>query len=265
MSTWKDGGASSRVSVWVTVAARFPPELSPAMAGGVSDAPRADASALSHRAAASASSAAAGNGCSGASRHRRGGARSRPRGGRTRDVAVPGAADIRARAACPPARGPRHLRLSTVRRAPAEDGAQRGRPRARLPPSARSPAWLGWLPTDREARELRDQARPWGCTLPLASLDVAAQVPVITGHLASHEELRDWLQHPQHAAQLAAGHEVNPRPLAVGLERPRSVDWVGPFDDVHVDADRPLELGELDDLLELLAARELRALPDTRA
>src|SRR6266542_5035397 len=104
-----------------------------------------------------------------------------------------------------------------------------------------------------------------GTALPLASLDVAAQVPVITGHLASHEELRDWLQHPQHAAQLAAGHEVNPRPLAVGLERPRSVDWVGPFDDVHVDADRPLELGELDDLLELLAARELRALPDTRA
>jgi hypothetical protein len=37
--------------------------------------------------------------------------------------------------------------------------AQRGRPRARLVRSARSPAWLGQPPTDREARAPRNQAR----------------------------------------------------------------------------------------------------------
>jgi hypothetical protein len=61
--------APSPASAWVTVAARLPPELSPATAGGVCDAPSATASAFSHRAVASASSAVAGNGCSGASRH----------------------------------------------------------------------------------------------------------------------------------------------------------------------------------------------------
>lgn len=68
MSSWNDGGVPSRLRAWVTAAARFPPELSPAMAGSASDAPSAGASASSHRAAASASSTAAGKGCSGASR-----------------------------------------------------------------------------------------------------------------------------------------------------------------------------------------------------
>src|SRR6266511_5447250 len=77
-------------------------------------------------------------------------------------------------------------------------------------------------------------------------LDVAAKVPVIGGHLASDDELRDWLQHPQRAAQLTVGYEVHPRPVAVGFERPRSVDWVRPLDDVHADAHGPVELGELD-------------------
>ena len=100
---------------------------------------------------------------------------------------------------------------------------------------------------------------------PSTGLDVAAKVPVIAGHLASHGELRDRLQHPHQTAQLTFGHEVHPRPVPVGLERPRSVDRVGPLDDVRVDAHGPVELGELDDLLELLAARRLRALSDTRA
>src|SRR6266511_6407240 len=39
----------------------------------------------------------------------------------------------------------------------------------------------------------------------------------------------------------------------------------GTLDDVRVDAHRSVELGEFDDLLELLPAGGLRALPDTRA
>ena len=88
---------------------------------------------------------------------------------------------------------------------------------------------------------------------------------MVARHLPSHDELRDWLQQPHDAAQLTFGHEVHPRSVAVGLERPRSVDRVGALDDVRMDARRPVELGELDDLLELLAARGLRALPDTRS
>ncbi len=41
MSSWKDGGLPSRASTWVTLAARFPPELSPATAGALRDAPSA--------------------------------------------------------------------------------------------------------------------------------------------------------------------------------------------------------------------------------
>ena len=104
------------------IAARFPPELSPATAAGIRDAPSAGASALSQRAAASASSAAAGNGCSGqagtqatrsgsrwpapapaaARRIPRSRSRNRHRAETAPAVTVPDAADTRARAACPP-------------------------------------------------------------------------------------------------------------------------------------------------------------------
>src|SRR5215210_4817326 len=100
-----------------------------------------------------------------------------------------------------------------------------------------------------------------GCS---AGLQVATKVPVIAAHLASDDDPRDWLKRPRHAAQLAFCQEAHPCPVTVRLERPRSVDWLGPLDDVHVDPHRPVELGELDDLLDLLAARGLRTLPDTR-
>ena len=58
---------------------------------------------------------------------------------------------------------------------------------------------------------------------------------MIPAHLARHEELRDWLQQPHRAVQLTLGHELHTRPLAFGLERPRSVDRVGPLDDARVE------------------------------
>ena len=75
-------------------------------------------------------------------------------------------------------------------------------------------------------------------------------------------------QRPEHAhgpAELAVGGEVHPRPGAVGLEGPRPVDRLRALHDVHVDAPRAVELGELDDLFELAATGRLRALAHARA
>ena len=87
---------------------------------------------------------------------------------------------------------------------------------------------------------------------------------MVAGHLPGQEEFRDGLQDPHDAVHLALGYEVHPCSVAVRLERPGSVDRIGALDDVDMDAPRPVELGELDDLLELLAARRLCALANTR-
>src|ERR1700730_3397970 len=54
--------------------------------------------------------------------------------------------------------------------------------------------------------------------------------------------------------------ELHSRPAAIRLEGPCPINRVRPLDDVYVEAVRPVELGELDDLLELFANRRLRLL-----
>ena len=88
---------------------------------------------------------------------------------------------------------------------------------------------------------------------------------MVAGHLARQEALRERLQEPRDAGQLALGDEVDARSRAVGRERPGAVDGIRPLDDMRVDSGRPVELRELDDLLEFLAARALGALADACA
>src|SRR3954465_9243758 len=97
-----------------------------------------------------------------------------------------------------------------------------------------------------------------------AALDVAPQVPGIGRELACDHGLERPLQHTRGTVQLARRHEVHPRPVALGLEGPGPIDRVRALDDVRAEAAWPVELGELDDLLDLPAARLLHALADPR-
>src|SRR5437899_1544764 len=100
----------------------------------------------------------------------------------------------------------------------------------------------------------------------LAGLEVAAQVAVIAGDLASDEALDQRPQEAQRAAQFALGQKRHAGAIPVGLEAPRAVDRLRALDHVDPEPARPLEFRELRDLLEFPgAARRLRALAEATA
>jgi hypothetical protein len=75
---------------------------------------------------------------------------------------------------------------------------------------------------------------------------------VIPGELARHHPLDDRSDEPSWALELTFGHEYHLCPGTIGLQGPGSVDRLRALDDMHMKARRPIELRELDDLLELL-------------
>jgi hypothetical protein len=87
--------------------------------------------------------------------------------------------------------------------------------------------------------------------------DVAAAILVVLGELALHHASGDGLGEAQHSREGALRSEGHSAPFVRGPEDPGAIDRVRPLDDVHPQPVWTVELGELDDLLELLAPRRL--------
>src|SRR5436190_20153782 len=95
----------------------------------------------------------------------------------------------------------------------------------------------------------------------LRDFEVAAQLLVVIGEVPRHSDAHDRAEEAGRAAQIAFHDAPDPgASVAIGLERPRAVDGLRAPDHVHLQPLRSLERGELDDLLELLHPRRLRAL-----
>lgn len=77
---------------------------------------------------------------------------------------------------------------------------------------------------------------------------------MVGGELPGHQRPGDRTEPAEQPGQLALGDEMDLGPAVSRCERPGAVDRIGPLDDVGGDPAGAVELGELGDLLERLAA-----------